>query len=101
MSKKDPRRVTLVWLDAATVRGLKARYPRGPMADRIRRAVVAAQGLDPRPVAADIGPFRVQLPRRYLGLEGAQIAGLVAALERGQERLDPIADGPIADEPRS
>lgn len=81
MSKKDPRRITLVWLDAPTARALRARYPRGPMADRIRRALEAAQGCDPVEVSPQIGPFRVQLPRalRHQGLDGAHIAGQIAA----------------------
>lgn len=84
MSKKDPRKITLVWLDADTARELRLRYPRGPMADRIRRAVQAAQGREQVRVTPDIGPFRVQLPRDLQGLDGAQVAGLAAArLQRG------------------
>lgn len=84
MSKKDPRKITLVWLDAETARALRLCYPRGPMADRIRRAVHAGQGAEATPIAPEVGPFRVQLPPDLRGLDGAQIAGLAAAgLQRG------------------
>lgn len=83
MSRKDARRVTLIWLDGESVRRVKALRRGRPRADVIRRAVDLALclGLAPLLVTAEAGPFRVQFPRAVLarGLTPQDLAGLAAA----------------------
>lgn len=83
MSRKDQRRLTLIWLDAESLRRVNALRRGRPRADVIRRAVdlALAQGAAPVEPRAEAGPFRVQFPRAVLarGLTPEQLAGLAVA----------------------